>query len=275
MSRFIVGDIHGSYDRLMTALDLCKFSDSDILYCTGDIGDRGPDVRKCIDFLMSLGNRFKSVIGNHDIWAYQYLSDTISRTSSDIWEYNGGRSTEVALFNMNNKEEVAAWYGSFPYIIEEPDFRLIHTLTYTKKLNKSKIPLSEITMKNIDNSGIMDNFLGYDSGLFDRHILYRSKYFDEELYKSKYFNEESSYLELAKEECSLLDDKLTIVGHTPITGGVLYDKKMNVCDIDTGGFCTYKKNKYEGKITVLNIDTKDFVDSSGFTSNLEAVKIEY
>ena len=37
MSRFIVGDIHGSYDKLMTALELCKFSDSDILYCTGDI----------------------------------------------------------------------------------------------------------------------------------------------------------------------------------------------------------------------------------------------
>ena len=64
MPRFIVGDIHGSYDRLMTALDLCKFSDSDTLYCTGDIGDRGPDVRKCIDFLMSLKDRFKSVIGN-------------------------------------------------------------------------------------------------------------------------------------------------------------------------------------------------------------------
>ena len=275
MSRFIVGDIHGSYDRLMTALDLCKFSDSDILYCTGDIGDRGPDVRKCIDFLMSLGNRFKSVIGNHDIWAYQYLSDTISRTSSDIWEYNGGLSTEAALFNMDNKEEVAAWYGSFPYIIEESDFRLVHTLTYTRKLDKSKVPLSEITMKNIDNSGIMDNSFGYDSELFDRHILYRSKYFNKELYKSGYFNKEFSYLELAKEECSLLDNKLTIIGHTPLTGGILYDKKMNVCDIDTGGFCTYKKNKYEGKITVLNIDTKDFVDSSGFTSNLEAVKIEY
>ena len=265
MSRFIVGDIHGSYDRLMTALELCKFSDSDTLYCTGDIGDRGPKVKECIDFLMALGSRFKSVIGNHDVWAYQYLAGTLDRYSSDVWGYNGGRSTEAALFNMNNKEEVAAWYGSFPYIIEESDFRLIHTLTYTRKLDKSKIPLSEITMKNIDNSGIMDNFLGYDGELFDRYILCGSKY----------LNKESSYPELAKEECSLLDNKLTIVGHTPITGGVLYDKKMNVCDIDTGGFCTYQENKYEGKITVLNIDTKDFVDSSGFTSNLEAVKIEY
>lgn len=265
MSRFIVGDIHGSYDRLMTALDLCKFSDSDTLYCTGDIGDRGPKVKECIDFLMALGSRFKSVIGNHDVWAYQYLTGTLDRCSSDVWEYNGGRCTMDVLFNISNPVEVMYWYGSFPYIIEEPDFRLIHTLTYTKKLNKSKIPLSEITMKNIDNSGIMDNFLGYDSELFDRYILCGSKY----------LNKESSYPELAKKECSLLDDKLTIIGHTPLTGGVLYDKKMNVCDIDTGGFCTYKKNKYEGKITVLNIDTKDFVDSSGFTSNLEAVKIEY
>ena len=122
MSRFIVGDIHGSYDRLMTALDLCKFSDSDTLYCTGDIGDRGPDVRKCIDFLMSLKDRFKSVIGNHDVWAYQYLSDTISRISSDTWEYNSGGCTMNVLYNIDNKEEVTEWYGSFPYIIEEDDF---------------------------------------------------------------------------------------------------------------------------------------------------------
>ena len=47
MSRFITGDIHGSYDRLMQALELCKFSDNDTLYCTGDIGDRGPQMKAC------------------------------------------------------------------------------------------------------------------------------------------------------------------------------------------------------------------------------------
>ena len=114
MSRFIVGDIHGSYDRLMKALELCKFSDSDILYCTGDIGDRGPNVRECIEFLMSLGSRFKPVIGNHDVWAYEYLTDTINRYSNDVWECNEGQCTMDALFSMDNKEEVTAWYGSFP-----------------------------------------------------------------------------------------------------------------------------------------------------------------
>ena len=265
MSRFIVGDIHGSYDRLMTALDLCRFSDSDILYCTGDIGDRGPSVKECIEFLMSLGSRFKPVIGNHDVWAYQYLADTLNRFSSDTWEYNGGLCTEAVLFNMDNKEEVTAWYGSFPYIIEEEDFRLIHTLTYTDHLNKSKLPIFEIRMSNIEESGILDNTYGYDKELFDRRILLRSKYFDKK----------SPDPECSKKECSLLDDKLTIVGHTAVTGGVLYDKEMNICDIDTGGFCTYKKHKYEGKITVLNIDTRDFVDSTGFSSNLEAVQVLY
>ena len=265
MSRFIVGDIHGSYDRLMTALELCKFSDSDILYCTGDIGDRGPNVKECIEFLMSLGSRFKSVIGNHDVWAYQYLVDTLNRYSCDTWEYNGGQCTMSVLFHIDNKDEVAAWYGSFPYIIEEEDFRLIHTLTYTDYLSKSKIPISEIKMNNIEDSGILDNTYGYDQELFDRRILLKSKYFDKK----------SPDPEWSKKECSLLDEKLTIIGHTAITGGVLYDKEMNVCDIDTGGFCTYNRNKYEGKITVLNIDTKDFVDSSGFSSYLEDIKVRY
>lgn len=265
MSRFIVGDIHGSYDRLMKVLELCKFSDSDILYCTGDIGDRGPKVRECIEFLMSLGDRFRSVIGNHDVWAYEYLTDTINRYSNDVWECNEGQCTMDALFSMDNKDEVTAWYGSFPYIIEEDDFRLIHTLTYTDHLDMSRIPLSEIRMSNIEVSGILDNTYGYDKELFDRRILLRSKY----------FNKKSPDPELSKKERSLLDDKLTVIGHTAITGGVLYDKEMNVCDIDTGGFCTYEKNKYEGKITVLNIDTKDFVDSSGLSSNLESIRVLY
>ena len=265
MSRYIVGDIHGSYDRLMTALELCKFSDSDILYCTGDIGDRGPKVKECIDFLMSLKDRFRSVIGNHDVWAYQYLTDTINRNSNDTWEYNGGKCTMDVLFYMDNKDEVTSWYGSFPYIIEEDDFRLVHTLTYNRVLNKSKIPISKISMRNIEDSGIIDNSFGYDDELFDRYILLGSKY----------FHKESPYSDQSKKECSLLDDKLTIIGHTPLKGGVLYDKEMNVCDIDTGGFCTYNKNRYEGKITILNIDTKDFVDSSGFSSNLEDIRVKY
>ena len=77
MLRFVSGYIFGSYDKLMQALELCKFSDNDTLYCAGDIGDRGPQVKACLEFLMSLGDRFKPVIGNHDVWAYLKLSGDI------------------------------------------------------------------------------------------------------------------------------------------------------------------------------------------------------
>lgn len=262
MSRFIVGDIHGSYDKLMKALELCKFSDSDTLYCTGDIGDRGPKIKECIDFLMSLGNRFKSVIGNHDIWAYMKLTGTLGYNERDIWTYNGGRNTMKAFKNMDNLDEVKSWYETFPYIIEEDTFKVVHTLTYDYKLKKSNIPFNQITMGNLCDSGLLDRTFGYDDELFDRSILYESKYFVTNGY----------YTKKPKDTSLLLNDKLTIIGHTPLTFGVLYDTVMNVCDIDTGGFCTYKANGYDGKITVLNIDTKDFVDSSGFSSNLEKYK---
>lgn len=261
MSRFVVGDIHGSYDKLMKALELCGFSDSDTLYCTGDIGDRGPKVRECIEFLMSLGDRFKSVIGNHDIWAYLKLTGDLRRNERDVWRYNGGQSTINAFSAMDNLEEVKFWYGRFPYVIEEDTFRVVHTPTYDYKLESSSIPFKQVTMSNLCESGILDRTFGYDDELFDRSIVC----------SSEYFTVNGGTRKPAYTNC-LLNDKLTIVGHTPLTSGILYDKTMNLCDIDTGGFCIYKINGYEGRITVLNVDTRDFVDSSGLSSNLEKLQ---
>ena len=264
MSKFITGDIHGSYDRLMRALELCKFSDNDTLYCTGDIGDRGPQIKACLEFLMSLGDRFKPVIGNHDIWAYLKLSDDIRRNEKDVWRYNGGQKT-IEAFKEMDEEVLKAWYGKFPYMIEEDDFRLVHTLTFEEVLNRCTIPLQDVKMENLYSSGLTERGYAYDGELFDREILYQSRYFQ---YKD-------CSPDWARKVCPLLDDKLTVVGHTPLTGGVLYDRKLNVCDIDTGGFCTYEDHGYEGRITVLDIDTKDFVDSSGLKSNLNDVEVQY
>ena len=71
----IVGDIHGHYDELMTALEAADFSDSDTLYSVGDLFDRGLENLRVYQFCRSLGNRFKPVFGNHDIYSFQYLKD--------------------------------------------------------------------------------------------------------------------------------------------------------------------------------------------------------
>ena len=69
----IAGDIHGQYERLREALDKASFNpDTDILYSTGDISDRGPGMVLLVRYLMSLPD-YRPVLGNHDIWLRDFL----------------------------------------------------------------------------------------------------------------------------------------------------------------------------------------------------------
>ena len=71
--RLIIGDIHASYDKLISVLKKAAFNpSSDMLYSVGDIVDRGDKPVETIDFLMGLAH-FYPVLGNHDGWLENYL----------------------------------------------------------------------------------------------------------------------------------------------------------------------------------------------------------
>src|SRR5579864_4282595 len=76
-----VGDVHGDYDQLEAVLKTAGLIDAQgnwaggktHLVQTGDILDRGPDSRKCMDLLMRLekqaeeaGGYVHALIGNHE-----------------------------------------------------------------------------------------------------------------------------------------------------------------------------------------------------------------
>ena len=76
-----IGDIHGAYDSFVTVLRNSGLVDEELrwiggkthLVQTGDVLDRGPDSRKCMDLLMELekraeraGGRVHALIGNHE-----------------------------------------------------------------------------------------------------------------------------------------------------------------------------------------------------------------
>lgn len=68
MSTYIVGDIHGQYDKLLNLLHKVAFDKTkDKLYSVGDILARGQDSLAVIEYLMSLGDSFDMVLGNHEI----------------------------------------------------------------------------------------------------------------------------------------------------------------------------------------------------------------
>ena len=68
MALYFVGDVQGCYDELRTLLDLASFNpEEDELWLTGDLVARGPKSLDVLRFVMSLGDRATTVLGNHDL----------------------------------------------------------------------------------------------------------------------------------------------------------------------------------------------------------------
>jgi serine/threonine protein phosphatase 1 len=69
---YVMGDIHGEYDKLMRCLESVNFSDSDTLIQLGDVVDRGKNSYECVEALLQINNLI-SIKGNHDDCFYKGL----------------------------------------------------------------------------------------------------------------------------------------------------------------------------------------------------------
>ncbi len=68
MAIYLVGDIQGCDAALGALLQKIAFSPSrDILYCLGDLLNRGPDSLATLRRLMALGSSAPCILGNHDL----------------------------------------------------------------------------------------------------------------------------------------------------------------------------------------------------------------
>lgn len=85
---YIIGDIHGHYERLMQHLTEQGFDFSvDRLFCVGDLIDRGPDSAKVIGLLAE--DWFFSLLGNHEYYMLSGLKHKNSKHKM-MWLEHGG-----------------------------------------------------------------------------------------------------------------------------------------------------------------------------------------
>lgn len=84
---FVVGDLHGCYDKLFTTLFLHKFNhETDLVIAVGDLIDRGDKNIECLRLINEPW--FKSVRGNHEQMAINAIEG--NQQSLYAWMYNGG-----------------------------------------------------------------------------------------------------------------------------------------------------------------------------------------
>lgn len=83
---FVVGDIHGCYNRLMSQLSELKFDQiKDLVVSVGDLIDRGPQSLLCLELINE--EWFRCVRGNHEQMAIDTL---INKSDGRLWFHNGG-----------------------------------------------------------------------------------------------------------------------------------------------------------------------------------------
>lgn len=108
MSRTIViGDLHGCHDAAVELLSRLAVTSSDRVIFTGDLVDRGPQPRECVELAM----RFECVLGNHEEKHLQQRRRAAEKLSPD--HLRTRQSLDDAHY---------AYFASLPTVIRLPEF---------------------------------------------------------------------------------------------------------------------------------------------------------
>jgi serine/threonine protein phosphatase 1 len=109
---FVVGDVHGCFNKLSAELDLVDFNrDLDRLFSVGDLVDRGPESAAVIEWLTRPW--FYAVRGNHEQMALDYLVGDLD--PRDYRLYGGAWFMELSL---SDQKRFAAQFDALPVALE-------------------------------------------------------------------------------------------------------------------------------------------------------------
>jgi hypothetical protein len=140
---YVIGDIHGQYDKMIVALRDAGLIDAAghwaageaTLWFMGDYFDRGPDGIAAIDAIMTLqaeataaGGRVGALIGNHDVltlaaWRFgDRPSGGPGGTFLAAWRANGGVESDLARLDGRR----VAWLRARPAMAVDGGRLLAH-----------------------------------------------------------------------------------------------------------------------------------------------------
>ena len=235
MRTLVIGDIHGGLKALLQVLERAKVTAKDTLIFLGDYVDGWSESAETIEKLIELSqsNTCTFIRGNHDLWCGLWLENG---TTNPVWLAHGGKETINSYIQS----------GYLSKNTHKTFFKALQDY-YVDKERRLFIHAGFTSMHGVGHEEYESNYY-WDRTLWESALLadkVEEKTLEDILTKPKRFNH---YKEI-------------FIGHTPTTN---YNKDIpikayNLWNVDTGAAFT-------GKLTILDIDTKEFWQSDPLPS---------
>ncbi len=211
---YVMSDLHGMLYPYFEMLESINFDSDDKLFILGDICDRGDYSAELYLDIMNRDNVF-CIKGNHEQMLLETLPsffgklrnlanpDDLDDQNTELWNLNGGDSTKVSFFRLNDIDKCKSIYE---FIKEMPYFRKV-------ELNGKQYTLVHAGGYNDDGKRNFDEFTPFE-------LLWDAPDYDA-IFCDK-------------------DSDVLIVGHTPTflfredRRSKIYFGKENIIDIDCG-----------------------------------------
>lgn len=246
MRTLVIGDIHGNHKGLVQALARAEFDyEKDRLISLGDVIDGHAESYEVVEELLKVKNLI-AVKGNHDDWFHTWL---VTGNNPSLW-MQGQDKTAESYIRQIDPENPHMW--DYSTGIARP------------RINSLYIPDSHYKFFNEQRPYYIDDkdrlFI---HGGFNRHFRLEEQreyifWWDRDLWSQALSWESMGNMEgLGKPEFKMKEEFTEIfIGHTP-TMMWKTDQPMHaniIWNLDTGG-------GWAGRITVMDVDTKEFWQS--------------
>lgn len=233
MRTFAIGDIHGGLKGLLQVLNQLEITEEDQLIFMGDYVDGWSESAQVIDFLIELSTKINCIFikGNHDVWCENWLKN--EQDVSPVWFMHGGKATIESYDDFSKEEKLQhlQFFESMKMYHLDSQNRLFLHAGFT---SMHGVERETFTHKFCTDRTLWEMALAMDKNIDETYETYPKRL--------KHYHE-------------------IFIGHTPtINYGI--DKPMNainIWNVDTGAAFT-------GKITALNIDSKEFFQSDDLPS---------
>lgn len=120
MAVYAIGDVQGCYTELQQLLEKIRYNrDSDRLWFTGDLVNRGPDSLRTLRLVRSFGESAITVLGNHDL---HLLAIAFADREP------GRKDTLRQILEAPDRDELMDWLRSRPLLHTDDSlgFTLVH-----------------------------------------------------------------------------------------------------------------------------------------------------